>query len=59
MLSTYLIPLLAVVALCALWAVFQLWLFKHDPEAMTRSHKCGGCSRKDQCASAGSCTGQP
>ena len=34
--TTYLIPLLAFVALCAFWAVFQLWLAKTDPEAAER-----------------------
>ena len=49
MLSTYLIPLLAVVALCAFWAIFQLWLSKHDPDAETKSSKCGACGHKDEC----------
>ena len=40
---SYLIPLLAVVALCAAWAVFQLWLSRHDPEANQRLRKCGDC----------------
>jgi hypothetical protein len=48
--TSYIIPLLAVVALCAGWAVFQLWLVKHDPEQKKRSMKCGGCGRKDECA---------
>ena len=50
----YLLPLLAIVALCAAWALFQLWLDKHDPDAKNRSHKCGACSRKDDCADSGS-----
>ena len=50
----YLLPLLAIVALCAAWALFQLWLDKHDPDAKRRSHKCGACSRKDDCADPGS-----
>jgi hypothetical protein len=49
MLSTYLIPLLAVPALCAFWAIFQVWLFKHDSDAERRSVKCGGCGRKEEC----------
>ena len=48
--TSYIIPLLAVVALCAGWAVFQLWLAKHDPDARKRSLKCGACSRKNECA---------
>ncbi len=47
--SGYLLPLLAIVALCAAWALFQLWLDKHDPDASRRSRKCGACSRKDDC----------
>jgi hypothetical protein len=50
----YLLPLLAIVALCAGWALFQLWLDRHDPDARQRSHKCGACSRKDDCADPGS-----
>ena len=48
----YLLPLLAIVALCAAWAVFQLWLDKHDPEAKQRSLKCGACKRKEDCTDA-------
>jgi hypothetical protein len=58
MLSTYLLPLLAVSALCAFWAIFQTWLFKHDPDAEHRSLKCGGCSRKKACDNSGSCAGK-
>ncbi len=50
--TSYLLPLLAIVALCAAWAVFQLWLDKHDPDAKRRSLKCGACSRKDDCTDA-------
>lgn len=39
----YLIALLAVVALCGAWAVFQVWLSRHDPEANQRLRKCGDC----------------
>jgi hypothetical protein len=46
---TYVLPLFAVVALCAFWAVFQVWLAKHDDEARTRSLKCGGCGRRGEC----------
>lgn len=48
--TSYLLPLLAIVALCAAWAVFQLWLAKHDPDQKQRSLKCGSCNRKDDCA---------
>ena len=54
MTMTNLISLLAVVALCAFWAIFQLWLEKHDPDGAARSQKCGGCGRKGECNSAGS-----
>ena len=50
--TTYFFPLLSVVALCAFWAIFQVWLFKHDPDAEQRSQKCGGCSRKNECDTA-------
>jgi hypothetical protein len=49
MLTSYLFSLLAVVALCAFWAIFQVWLSKHDPDAARRSQKCGGCGRKEDC----------
>lgn len=47
--TSYLLPLLAIVALCAAWAVFQQWLAARDPDAQRRSLKCGACSRKDEC----------
>ena len=50
--TSYLLPLFTIVALCAVWAVFQLWLDKQDPDAKRRSLKCGACSRKDDCADA-------
>jgi len=53
MLTSYLLPLLAVILLCAGWASFQIWLSRHDPDAKARSLKCGGCGRKDDCNSAG------
>jgi len=56
MLANYLIPLLAVIALCAFWAVFQVWINKHDPDAKRRSLKCGGCSRQDKCGGTDSNT---
>lgn len=40
----YLLPLLAVAGLCAFWAVFQVWLWRHDPDARERSTKCEGCN---------------
>jgi len=50
MMTTYFLPLLSVVALCAFWAIFQVWLSRHDPDAKTRSRNCGGCVRQDDCA---------
>lgn len=47
--ADYLVPLLSVIGLCALWAVFQLWLAKHDPDAAKRSLKCGNCGCEKQC----------
>jgi hypothetical protein len=52
MITTYVLPLLAVIALCAFWAIFQVWLARHDPDAKARSLKCGGCGRKDECDGA-------
>ena len=49
MLTDYLFPLLAVVVLCGCWAIFQVWLAKHDPDAKAKSLKCGGCGRKGEC----------
>ena len=45
----YLLPLLALVLLCAFWALFQLWLSEADPDATDRSLKCGGCGRRGDC----------
>ena len=56
MLTSYILPLLAIVALCAFWAIFQTWLFKHDPDAEQRSQSCSGCGGQGNCNSAGSCT---
>lgn len=47
---SYFYALLAIIVLCAFWAVFQVWLAKHDPDAKARSLKCGGCGRKDECS---------
>lgn len=41
--TSYLVALLSVVVLCAAWALFQLWLARHDPEANQRLRKCGDC----------------
>jgi len=46
--TTYFLPLLAVVVLCASWAVFQLWLAKHDPDSVSRSTTCGNCACEKQ-----------
>lgn len=46
--TTYLVPLLAFIALCACWAVFQLWLAKTDPEAAERGNRCSGCNGQCQ-----------
>ena len=45
----YALSLLAVVLLCAFWAVFQQWLAKRDPDTASRAQKCGGCGRRDEC----------
>ena len=46
----YLIALIAVIALCAAWAVFQIWLSRHDPEANQCLRRCGdcGCDRSEK-----------
>jgi len=41
---TYVIGLLAMVALCGAWAVFQIWLSRHDPEANQCLRRCGDCN---------------
>lgn len=43
---TYLAGILAFVLLCAGWAVFQVWLSKHDPEANQCLRRCGDCNCK-------------
>ena len=58
--TTYLVPLLAFVALCASWALFQLWLAKTDPEAAERGNRCSGCNgqcQKERCAADESASG--
>jgi hypothetical protein len=40
----FLLPLLAMIALCAGWAVFQIWLSRHDPDANRCLRNCGSCS---------------
>ena len=45
----YLIPLLAIILLCAFWAVFQLWLSRRDPDAARRMQKCGNCACETPC----------
>jgi hypothetical protein len=40
---------MAMTNLLALRAIFQLWLEKHAPDVKTRSQKCGGCGRQDEC----------
>ena len=48
--TNYLLPLLAVVLLCAFWALFQQWLARTDPDAKKKqSLKCGGCGRRGEC----------
>ncbi len=42
-----LLVLLAVVLLCAGWAVFQIWLSRHDPDANQCLRNCGDCNCKD------------
>ena len=49
----YLVPLLVIVALCAGWAVFQLWLSRHDPDVAERMQKCGNCSCDTPCEESG------
>ena len=45
----YLISILGLAALTALWMVFQLWLKKHDPEQENRCVGCGAnCKRQEQ-----------
>jgi hypothetical protein len=47
--TSYLLPLLAIVLLCAFWALFQQWLAQIDPDVKKRSLKCGGCGRRGEC----------
>lgn len=47
--TTYIFPLLALVVLCAFWAIFQVWLSRNDPDSNRRPSKCGGCGRQEQC----------
>ena len=46
---SYLVALLAIIALCAGWAVFQLWLSRQDPDAGERMQKCGNCACEKPC----------
>jgi len=54
---TYLIALLAVVALCAFWALFQVWLSRHDPDGEKRPLKCGACGCEKDCEEEAQQTG--
>ena len=47
--TNYFLPLLAIVLLCAFWALFQQWLWRMDPDVKQRSLKCGGCGRRGDC----------
>jgi hypothetical protein len=51
--TSYLLPLIAIVLLCAFWALFQQWLSRIDPDAKERSLKCGGCGRRRECDTEG------
>ena len=51
--TSYFLPLLAIVLLCAFWALFQQWLSRVDPDAKARSLKCGGCGRRGACDNEG------
>ena len=42
----YLLAILWLAALTALWMVFQLWLKKHDPEQEDRCIGCGANCRR-------------
>jgi len=45
---THLIAIIGLMALCALWVLFQLWLKKQDPEQEDRCISCGAkCKRQD------------
>lgn len=46
---SYVYGLLTMVALCAFWALFQSWLFRHDPDAERRASKCEGCNCSTPC----------
>ncbi|MDP6182264.1 MAG: hypothetical protein QF609_00455, partial [Gammaproteobacteria bacterium] len=45
--GTYFFAVLGLVTLCVLWALFQLWINRVDPEVAGRAPRCGGC--KGQC----------
>jgi hypothetical protein len=47
--TSYFLPLLAIVLLCAFWALFQQWLSQTDPDVKEHSLKCGGCGRRGEC----------
>ena len=46
--TTYIFALIGLIALCAFWAAFQLWLGKHDRDLAEQSNKCGGCNGECQ-----------
>ena len=45
----HLLALIIFVGLCAAWALFQLWLSRHDAEVAERLNKCGNCSCDKPC----------
>ena len=52
----YLLPVLAMIALCAGWAVFQIWLSKHDPDANQCLRNCGSCKCRSEFGPEGPAT---
>ena len=49
----YLLAIAGLVALCAAWVLFQLWLQRVDPGFRGLQGGCGGCAEKRACKREG------
>ena len=45
----YLLSIGGLIALCAAWVLFQLWLKRIDPGYRGLQGGCGGCAEKREC----------
>jgi hypothetical protein len=46
---SYVLPILALAAICGLWIVFQQWIARHMPGVPGIGRRCGRCQRDGAC----------